>query len=149
MARILLIDDDPTTRKLIDGVLSLHDHEVTEAPCGLDGLVLCKKHPYDIAIVDLFMPKINGIQVIEKMRQYWPGMKIVAISGGGPHRHEPEAFLTFARKAGADWVLRKPIHKADLLACIGELAGNDSQANAQNAGPGTVSGPEPDPHDGA
>lgn len=130
MARILVIDDDPVSRTLIDGVLSLHDHDVTEAPCGLEGLMQCKKHTYDLAIVDLFMPKINGIQVIEKMRQYWPAMKIIAVSGGGPNKHEPDTFLHFAIKSGADRVLRKPIHKADLLGYVDQLLGGEPGAGS-------------------
>jgi len=83
-------------------------------------------------IVDIIMPRINGVEVIRKIREAYPGARIVAITGGGhfgPLGYKPgtvvtEAYLASATESGADAVMTKPFHRADLITLVRSLVKN-------------------------
>lgn len=69
MAKILLLEDDPTIAKLYSLKLELEDHVVAYAINGLEGLHLTKHHTYDIILLDLRMPVMDGEEFLRKFRK--------------------------------------------------------------------------------
>jgi CheY-like chemotaxis protein len=86
MARILVIDDEPGLREYARAVLEEEGHEVEEARDGNEGLAACERQPFDLALVDLIMPKKDGVRTIEELRQRHPKTAIVVITGAAPVR---------------------------------------------------------------
>jgi len=121
MARILVIDDDPRTRTTIRRVLEGARHEVVEARNGEVGLSLYREEPADLVITDIVMPEIDGIATITILRQEYPDVKIIAISGGS--RIGPDAYLRAAGHLGALSTLPKPFGKSELLGAVQEVLG--------------------------
>ena len=66
--RILIADDDPQMRRLVRGILERDGYEITEAADGLDALDAVENHPVDLMILDLDMPRLDGLGVLEELR---------------------------------------------------------------------------------
>ena len=119
MARILLIEDDDQMRAMLRQMLERSGYDVAEATNGRVGINLHKASPADLIITDLIMPDKEGIETILELKQDYPELKIIAISGGG--QVHPEAYLHMAQRAGALRTLAKPFDREDLLNMIKEL----------------------------
>ena len=121
MARILVIDDDPDIRGLLETALNLAGHEVISAADGVQGLSRNRTTPADLVIVDIFMPEKEGIETIMEMHQEWPALPIIAMSGGGASGNRN--FLAQALQLGATRAVQKPFDYTDVLAMVAELLG--------------------------
>jgi len=80
MATILVVDDDVPVRQVISRSLGGRGHLVLEARDGVEALELLGSFPIDLAIVDLVMPRMHGLELMRRMRQHFPGKKVVVIS---------------------------------------------------------------------
>ncbi|MGZ4121037.1 MAG: response regulator [Actinomycetota bacterium] len=68
MARILIVDDHSPARSLIRAIAQLDRHEVAEAADGEQALEMLTRDPFDLVILDLVMPKVDGYEVLEQLR---------------------------------------------------------------------------------
>ncbi len=120
MARILVIDDDVLVRLTVKSILEREGHAVVLAECGHDGAQAIEAYAFDLAIVDIFMPDMNGIETIKIFHQSAPRLPIIVISGyafrnvAGP---APD-FFRMAVDLGATACLRKPFTAAALLDAV-------------------------------
>jgi two-component system KDP operon response regulator KdpE len=78
--RILLVEDDPGTREAIKLLLTIDRHEVVEATEGAEAIELVKSEPFDLAILDYFMPGMQGNQVALRFREIAPSLPILMIT---------------------------------------------------------------------
>ena len=121
MARILLIEDDPTVRAVLRMSLSGIGHTVIEARNGKEGLGLFRQARADLVITDILMPDKDGLEVIRELRKKQvPPVKVIAISGGGVSQNAADA-LRMAKFLGAAKTLTKPFSNEVLIAAINEL----------------------------
>ncbi|MHC5044687.1 MAG: response regulator [Planctomycetota bacterium] len=81
MARILVIDDEPVVRGLFRTVLELDGHNVEEAADSPTGLAAYAREPADLVIVDLVMPHESGVIMIRKLREQYPNVRILPMTG--------------------------------------------------------------------
>ena len=81
LPRILVIDDQSDVRAMISIVLRIHHFEIVEAASAAAGLKAFEDSEFDLAIVDIFLQEINGLDVIRLMRERVPDLPVVAISG--------------------------------------------------------------------
>jgi len=121
LARILVVDDEPIVRELVRKTLERVDHEVAEAEDGEVALKLSKKQPFDLVIADLFMPVMDGLQLIVQLREESPNTKVVAISGS-VYERKPR-FLEIAGRMESVITLAKPFTPEDLLTAVEESLG--------------------------
>ncbi len=121
MAVVMVIDDDTALRRLIVRALGNDGHEVIEAENGADALALLERHQPALIITDILMPKTEGIETINKVKERFPGIKIIAMSGGGMSRNL--MFLDIARAIGAEETLAKPFRPAKLVEVVKRLLG--------------------------
>lgn len=106
MAKILIIDDDSALRTTMRKILERDGHAVRVATDGHRGLALHREDPADLVITDLIMPEKEGIETILELREEFPAIRILAVSGGG--RIGPDGPLADAEVLGADSSLAKP-----------------------------------------
>lgn len=118
MARILIVDDDPLIRTTVRTALEQHGHDVTEAEDGQVALDLCKASAMDVVITDLFMPVMDGLELIVQLREEFPEMKVVAISGA-MYDKRPR-FLEIAGRMASVVTLAKPFTVEKLMAAVQE-----------------------------
>lgn len=83
MARILLVDDEKSIRKTLSEILEYEKFEVDQAENGQTGLDMMQKTTYDVVLLDIKMPKMDGMEVLEKAQQLVPDVPIIMISGHG------------------------------------------------------------------
>jgi CheY-like chemotaxis protein len=115
MARILLIDDNDSLRRLLRLQLEAAGHQVREAGNGDDGLRLYQEGPADLVVCDLFMPGKEGLETIRELRRQWEA-RIIAISGEGPVGSSD--LLRVAEKLGAARALSKPFGGETLIEAV-------------------------------
>jgi CheY-like chemotaxis protein len=124
LVKILVIEDDAGMRRTISRILSQAGHEATEAADGQEGIDLVRTNRPDIVVTDIFMPEKEGFETIQELRQEYPSILILAISGGptlnkasGPAPN----YLNLVQALGADGTLAKPFRAKDLLLEIDKL----------------------------
>jgi two-component system chemotaxis response regulator CheY len=115
---IVVADDDPACRGLMAEILTDAGYACVEAECGRSALALIDLRP-DLLLTDLFMPDLDGIEIILKAKQTWPGVRIAAISGG-IGAFDPMVLLRMAAILGADVALPKPFSVDQLLTCVAQ-----------------------------
>jgi CheY-like chemotaxis protein len=119
MARILVIDDEPTVCAAIEMVLVRAGHEVTTAHEGGAGIAAFAAGAFDLVLVDLFMPGIEGLETIRLLRERRPEVPIVAMSGFMAREERPSPdYLNMANKLGANATLAKPFRPQQLLRAV-------------------------------
>jgi DNA-binding NtrC family response regulator len=81
--RIMVVDDDASIRRTLQILLSKAGYEVMQARDGLEAVRLWRDRGGDLVITDLHMPEKDGIETIVELLTYSPGIRIIAMSGGG------------------------------------------------------------------
>lgn len=127
---ILLVDDDADVRDALCHVLGRAGFSVRSAGNGADAIAALRKSGADIVITDIIMPLLDGVETIHAIREEFPNIRIIAISGGGnvgagefqPQAITTSAYLAAASKFGADAILAKPFETAELLIVIQQLS---------------------------
>lgn len=114
MARVLVIDDSPTVREMVRTTLEAEGYEILQAVDGRAGLEVQRILPCDVVITDLIMPEKEGLETILELRRTWPGLAIIAVSGGSAVL-DKEDLLRTARSFGAARTLSKPFTPRQLL----------------------------------
>ncbi len=115
--RILLIEDENHLREQITQQLQQQNLTIDAAADGEEGLFLGTEYPYDVAIIDLGLPKLSGIEVIEKLRKAGKEFPILILTARGRWQDKVEGL-----ESGADDYLVKPFHIEELSARINALA---------------------------
>lgn len=113
MSRILIADDDRNFRKVIHGELSEAGHDVAEAQSGAEALESVESGDFDVLLLDLNMPRMGGMDVLERLRQIDSAPEVIVLTG-----HGTVALAVTAMKLGAYDFLTKPFTLAELLAVI-------------------------------
>jgi UDP-3-O-acyl N-acetylglucosamine deacetylase len=116
---ILVVDDEENIRHTLRGVLADEGFEVLEAPDGRRALELLEHVAPRLAIVDVWMPEVDGIELVERMRVQAPGVPIIVISGHGTI----ETAVRVIRLGAFDF-LEKPFPLDALLGVVGRALGS-------------------------
>jgi len=114
MAHILLVEDDTAMLETLSLAIRSKGHRVTTADNGDQALERLAADRFDLVVTDILMPSMDGLGLIDAMRTSAPGVKILAISGGGTATFFD--FLDAAKKQGAIATLEKPFAIADFYA---------------------------------
>jgi DNA-binding NtrC family response regulator len=114
--RIMIVDDDPGIRRALHILLSKSGYHVTEARDGLEALRLWRKDGGDLVITDLHMPEKDGIETIMELLTYSPGIRIIAMSGGGQTKRLD--LLANASMLGAVMTIEKPFTLTEMLTLV-------------------------------
>jgi two-component system nitrogen regulation response regulator NtrX len=113
MAKLLIIDDEKSIRKTLREILEYEKYQVDEAVDGGEGITMLQKEKYDIVLCDIKMPKMDGIEVLDKIMQLSVDTPVVMISGHGNIETAVEAV-----KKGAFDFIAKPLDLNRLLVTI-------------------------------
>ncbi len=120
MATILLVDDEDLLREGVREILEMSDHTVIEASDGLQALEKFAVNNVDLVITDVVMPNMDGVDFVTKLRELFPDVPILTISGGS--RVVSARFgLDSALLSGANASLTKPFTAKQLLEKVTHL----------------------------
>src|SRR5438552_6083646 len=132
---ILVVDDEENIRHTLRGVLADEGFEVLEAPDGRRALELLRHAAPRLAIVDVWMPEMDGIELVERMRTQSPGVPIIVISGHGTI----ETAVRVIRLGAFDF-LEKPFPLDALLNVVGRALGTNADVTATAAAAAALTG---------
>ena len=120
MANFLIVDDDPAIQATVRIVLERAGHAVVVADDGSTGLAIFEAGSFDLLILDIFMPGMDGLETMKLIHQRQPLIPILVISGRPIATDSSTApdFLKMATKLGAISSLQKPFGPAELLAAV-------------------------------
>jgi two-component system, OmpR family, response regulator CpxR len=113
MKTILIVDDAPMIRELRKSVLEAEGYAVVEAADGEEALQLCRENKVDLSIIDIFLPKKGGLQVMGELLNEDSSHKFIAISGG--EAFNPEAIVELAKIYDVVDTFTKPIDTRKLV----------------------------------
>ena len=111
--RILLVDDDPRVRKILGELMKSWGHTIVVAEDGfsaLDAFLVASRsgQPFDVVITDLGMPRMNGAELVRRIREHDRQVPIIIVTAWGKEHFVPEA----------DAILSKPVHSQDLKSAL-------------------------------
>ncbi|MEO0676494.1 MAG: response regulator transcription factor [Pseudomonadota bacterium] len=111
--RVLLVEDDPTTSKSIELMLTHANLNVYATDMGEEGIDLAKLYDYDLILLDINLPDMNGLEVLRQLRLSRIETPILILSGDSDTESKIKGF-----GFGADDYLTKPFHREELVARI-------------------------------
>lgn len=114
--RVLIVDDDPGIRRTLHILLSREGFQVSQARDGVEALRLWRDQGGDLVITDLHMPEKNGIETIVELLSHSPGLRIIAMSGGGQTKRLD--LLSNASLLGAVLTIEKPFTLSEMMSLV-------------------------------
>lgn len=117
---VLVVDDEPGIRDLLARTLALAEYDVDVAPDGVSGLERMRLDTYDLLIVDLKMPGLDGLSVIREARRYKSDLPVIIITG-----YSSESAAIEAVNLGVTGYLTKPFRVPQVLAAAAKALGEE------------------------
>ena len=114
--RILVVDDEPSIRHLLQQALANQQYEIETAGTALEALERLESNPFDLAIVDLLLPGLNGLDLAEAIRMLDPGTPVILMTAYGT-----SAFESMAAHPAISHYLHKPFALDRLLTLVGQV----------------------------
>jgi CheY-like chemotaxis protein len=122
-AKILVVDDSEEVREVLRELLSRHGHTVVAVPDGESGLVELDTRTFDVAMIDLGLPGISGLEVAHRLKARWPATRVALMTGYGD-RIGPDD----TKSQGIDFVLAKPFSLDQLRSVVDHALATGSNA---------------------
>ncbi|MBC7256760.1 MAG: response regulator [Chloroflexi bacterium] len=119
--KVLVVDDDAGIRETMADILALEGYEVTLAADGEEAIAIAQRERFDVALLDIRMPKMDGVETLKILKKMAPEMRVIMITG-----FEVGDLADEAMEFGAEAVFRKPLDVATFLPVL--LAASDSTA---------------------
>jgi CheY-like chemotaxis protein len=142
MAKLLVVDDDPVMQMTMRSLLEPAGHVVAVAADGRKGLAKFQAESFDLLLLDIFMPGMDGLETMRLILKQRPDVPIIMTSG---RSHTPESvaepdYLAMATKLGAVSALPKPFKPAALLRMVADcLAAAERSAALSKPGRDAIS----------
>jgi DNA-binding NtrC family response regulator len=110
---VLVVDDEDALRTVLSSELINEGYEVRSAADGDEAISELEKNAYDMVLLDIKMPRMNGFEVLKHLKQKHPKTKVVMLTGFADLKNAIES-----KKLGADDFVSKPYDLVDLLTTI-------------------------------
>lgn len=123
--KILAIDDEQNIRRLIESEFTLEGYEVKTAKDGQEGLKLLDGQAFDVVLLDIKLPRMNGIEVLKRLKKKSPSTEVIMITGYGDIKTAVDSL-----KFGAREYITKPFKLDELLGLVKQSVENSSVADA-------------------
>lgn len=114
--KILIVDDEIDLRLLLAHELASVGYDIQEASDGAEAIELLKIHHFDLALLDIQMPTVNGIQVLKYIKENTPDTKAIMLTGYADLKHAMEA-----KEYGAGDFIAKPYKISDITSTLERL----------------------------
>ncbi len=124
-ASILVVDDEVALAQVIADVLEAKEYYVAVANDGFAAVELAKKTSFDIVLMDIKMPGMNGVETYKEIKKVKPGIEAIMMTG-----YSVPDLIEEAKREGVCDVLNKPFDLGRLLALIEEVAAKESIVGA-------------------
>ena len=113
MYKLLIVDDEMKIREVIKEYAEFNGYEVAEAEDGMEAVRLCKDNDYDLIILDIMMPKLDGFSTCKEIKKFKPDIPVIMLSARGE-----EYDKLFGFELGIDDYVVKPFSPKELMARV-------------------------------
>lgn len=124
-AKILVVDDSEEVREVLRELLSRHGYTVVTSPDGECGLVELETRVFDLAMVDLGLPGISGLEVAHRLKSRWPTTRVALMTGYGDRMGSEDV-----KSKGVDFVLAKPFSLDQLRSVVDHALTNNPASSS-------------------
>jgi two-component system KDP operon response regulator KdpE len=121
-ARILIVDDEPHVRSALTRALNLRGYRADAASSGFQALGMLERAPYDVMVLDMRMPGMDGVEVMQRARRVRPDLAIIVLTGHATK----ESAIAAVKSAAADYLL-KPTSSKEMAAIVSETLAERAQ----------------------
>ncbi len=112
-SRILVVDDEDALRMVLSSELSSSGYEVATASDGDEAITVIQNKKFDLVLLDIKMPKVDGFEVLKFIKKNYPAVKVIMLTGFADLKNAIES-----KKHGAEDFVSKPYDLVDLLTTI-------------------------------
>ncbi len=127
--RVLFADDDVDTREVAQAIVTTYGHEFHGVANGEEALALCSQHQWDVVVLDVEMPILNGWEAMRAIRHTPQGRTVPIVIFTGHYRPQDEAR---AKSEGATLLVHKPFSADDFISLLQQVADmSAAQANPE------------------
>jgi len=127
--RVLVVDDEPTVLESFCMILKIKDFEVEAFPGGPEALKTFKRGRYDVAFIDLKLPRMDGLEVLKKIKQVDPEVEVIIVTA-----YPNDASQVNAINLGALEYLKKPFLMEEIYELVDRAVRRRRRAEAQKLG---------------
>lgn len=127
MYRLLIVDDESKIREVLKEYAEFEGHIVTEATDGMEAVRLCRESDFDLVVMDIMMPKLDGFSAVKEIRKT-KNVPVLMLSARGE-----EYDKLFGFELGADDYVVKPFSPKEVMARINAIIGRDHGRNRKSA----------------
>jgi two-component system, chemotaxis family, chemotaxis protein CheY len=120
---VLVVDDDPEHCAYMAEVLSRRGCRVGMSLSGRDAIRRLESETFETVVTDVYMPDLDGIELVRTVRERWPAIRLIAVTGGGLRL--PDSVPNFLKYLGVFSILSKPFEPRELVEAV-EAATPDS-----------------------
>ena len=120
MAKLLIVDDDSDILDYLRTILTTLDHEIRVEKDAKNAIRIMDQYQPDLIITDIFMPDMDGFELIKIIRKSHKNVKILGLSAGGSGFSQDLTLVT-AKDFGANAVMKKPIEQHKIINMINDL----------------------------
>lgn len=113
---ILIVDDEHSMRETLSDILESRDYTVSTAATGEAAVEMCAKKTYDVVLMDVRMPGLNGVEAFRQIRRHQEGVRVIMMSA-----YSVDDIKQVALEEGAVAFLEKPLDVEDVIKLIGEV----------------------------
>ena len=99
--RLLLVEDEGKLREQLDELLVRHEFIVDQAADGMEGLYLAQKFQFDVAVIDLGLPKVSGLEIVKKIREEGREYPILILTARADWQDKVDGLAADARRISA------------------------------------------------
>ncbi|MCX7984966.1 MAG: response regulator [Bacteroidetes bacterium] len=111
--RILVVDDEEALRVVLSAELEGEGYQVKNAADGQEAINILNKEEFDLVLLDIKMPNVDGFEVLKFVKERWPKTKVVMLTGFADLKNAIES-----KKLGAEDFISKPYDLVDLLTTV-------------------------------
>lgn len=127
MYRLLIVDDESKIREVLREYAEFEGYSVTEASDGMEAVRLCRENDFDLVVMDIMMPKLDGFSAVKEIRKI-KNTPVLMLSARGE-----EYDKLFGFELGADDYVVKPFSPKEVMARINAIIGRDQGKNRKSA----------------
>lgn len=134
MAKILVVDDEEDIVQVVTITLEARGHDVIPAYNGKECLAKVKKTEPDLIVLDVMMPKMNGMQVVDQLRNSteYDHIPIIMLTAATQYARKPDEY--WQKKVGVEGYITKPFEPVDLLKRVDEVLQNNARQKGDGMG---------------
>jgi CheY-like chemotaxis protein len=116
--QVLVVDDDPEHCAYMAEILARRGYKSAMVLGGRAALRRLEQDSFAAVVTDVYMPDLDGIELVRELRQRWPELKIIAVTGGGGRHELPRGVVNFLKFLGISSILAKPFEPRELADAV-------------------------------